>query len=255
MSEAQPADTHTPRPERIAVWGSCVSRDMWPYADEKLNLAGYVARQSAVSANHPIELPHGETGLESPFQDKQVRGDAAADVVDRLKEADPDLILIDLVDERLGLIEVDDGYVTRSGELRDSTWHDALLERGFQIDFGFDEHFQLWSTNFAVMLFRIREALPNVRFVLNKTPFALLDKNGEHAPNSLGFETEEWNRAFDRYYNFAQSLPIDVIELPQYLAISDPDHQWGHAPFHYVPEAYEYMIKQIEALLDEPAEH
>ena len=233
-----------PRRVRVLVVGSCVSRDTFEFLrPEYFALHGYVARQSLVSAFGRGGAPHFDlSGLTSAFQRRMLEGDArsslpgvVADLADEV-----DLVLWDLVDERLGLLDHDDGMVTTdSVELRQAR-HDGLAPDGPSGPaFGSPEHL----TRFKGVLPQWRELLTRTgllsRTVLVAPPWAEVTQTGEAALSSFGLEAASANERSQEYLSAA----VDVLGIPvlgQELTEvrSDTGHQWGPAPFHYDDATY-----------------
>src|SRR5690625_4557605 len=107
----------------MLLYGSCVSRDMFEFLPEQFTLVEYVARQSMISTiSPPVPLPR-EPALKSDFQRRMVRGDFASALGSSLHDraTEIDILVLDLIDERLGVIPVSGcRYLTRSQELLDS---------------------------------------------------------------------------------------------------------------------------------------
>lgn len=142
---------------RIDVWGSCVSRDTLEYMPD-IAVGTYVARQSAIVSLSPagdIDVPSDR--LDSDFQKRMLEGDRAADVVARLSEPGAALLLLDLVDERRGVWKFPSGaFLTNSVEAYHSgveVWGPAAGAR--LIEFGTDEHFELWRRGFTRVAERV----------------------------------------------------------------------------------------------------
>jgi hypothetical protein len=136
---------------RVAIFGSCVSRDTCEFV-RSAAVETYVARQSAIVSLNPAgEGTFSSEGLSSQFQAKMFEGDQRGDAVRRLLAADPDVILIDLVDERRGVWKFPNGsYLTNSVEATRAGVEDWAPARGARlIEFGSDEHFELWSVAFT----------------------------------------------------------------------------------------------------------
>lgn len=149
-------EKHVPR---IDVWGSCVSRDTLEYMPD-ISVGTYVARQSAIASLSPardIDVPSDR--LDSGFQKRMLEGDRAADVVDRLSEPGAALLLVDLVDERRGVWRFPSGaFLTNSVEAYHAgveVWGPAAGAR--LIEFGTDEHFELWKRGFATVADHLTE--------------------------------------------------------------------------------------------------
>lgn len=145
-------------PLQVAVFGSCVSRDTCEYLPFA-EVAPYVARQSAIVHLNPVGARRwSDEALDSAFQAKMFNGDMEADAVERLLEAEPDVLLIDLVDERRGVWVFPDGtYLTNSVEaFRTGVDVWGPREGGRLIPFGSDEHFSLWSAGFETVMRRLQ---------------------------------------------------------------------------------------------------
>ncbi|GAA4283365.1 DUF6270 domain-containing protein [Brevibacterium daeguense] len=146
--------------QRIAIFGSCVSRDTCEYISGPI-VEAYVARQSAIVSLQPVgEATFSSDSLDSPFQAKMYEGDQRGDAVQRLIGAEPDVILIDLVDERRGVWQFPDGsFLTNSVEASRTGMESRAPELGARlIEFGTDEHFSLWSRAFDSQVQELADA-------------------------------------------------------------------------------------------------
>ncbi|MBU8578234.1 DUF6270 domain-containing protein [Brevibacterium luteolum] len=143
---------------QVAVFGSCVSRDTCEYLPSA-EVVSYVARQSAIVHLNPAGARRwSDEAFDSAFQAKMFNGDMEADAVARLLAVEPDVLLIDLIDERRGVWVFPDGtYLTNSVEaFRTGVDAWAPREGGRLIPFGSDEHFRLWSAGFVSVMRRLR---------------------------------------------------------------------------------------------------
>lgn len=136
----------------VGIFGSCVSRDTCEYWEE-CDPRVYVARQSSICRLNPMRdyAPAGSV-LESQFQRKSYLSDTRADAVERLKGANLNLILIDLVDERRGVWADQEGrFLTNSIEAFKLGVDEIARQNNYRfIEFGSDEHFELWKRGFAL---------------------------------------------------------------------------------------------------------
>lgn len=132
---------------RVAVLGSCVSRDTCEFLVES-TVSAYVARQSAIVALGPVGAGRfSARDLDSSFQVKMFEGDQQADGPMRIVDSEPDMILTDLADERRGVWSFPDGsYLTNSIEAYRTGVDQWAPELGARlIQFGTNEHFSLWT--------------------------------------------------------------------------------------------------------------
>ncbi|WP_277454732.1 DUF6270 domain-containing protein [Janibacter sp. DB-40] len=233
---------------RTFIYGSCVSRDTLETMGDTHELIAYIARQSAVSAGHPAEgvWPKLEP-IESPFQRRNVKGDIEGDALAQLaRRADEvDVLVIDLIDERGGVVEVGGGYVSRLAEL----WRagDAEATRdGHQIDFGTDEHFALWSPSFARLATTVAALGLEERVIVLGTDWASsLDDGDPLGTSDWDLPPERANEQYRRYYERVRSLGWPVLTLPAELTTSTREHKWGPSPFHYTEAAYAHLAAGI----------
>ncbi|WP_210604464.1 DUF6270 domain-containing protein [Brevibacterium oceani] len=147
---------------KIAIFGSCVSRDTAEFMPEA-EVVAYVARHSVTS----LESPHGTAGIDlsdlnSAFQKRMVTSDLKGTGITRiLKNAkDLDVILLDLVDERRGYWKFpDDSTMTNSIEVESSgVARDARRSGARLVEFGTDEHFEAWKAGFEQLIAELKKA-------------------------------------------------------------------------------------------------
>ncbi|GGG64061.1 hypothetical protein GCM10011374_29510 [Kocuria dechangensis] len=238
---------------RLSIYGSCVSRDTFEFLGPGFELSTYVARQSLISATTPaIELP-GELELTSNFQRRAVSDDFASRAVVRLrgKIKETDLLLLDLVDERLGVLSWPGSrWVTRSSELKHSGVLGSLSHRPVHVAFGTSRHLQLWSVALQRFTHRLRHAGLLDRVVVVRAPWADVTVQGDALPSFAGHTIAEVNAMFERYYALLENLGYRSIELPSELAVSDREHRWTAAPYHYQKPAYEYLAQEIRRVAE-----
>lgn len=239
-------------PKGVFIWGSCVSRDTFEHVDPTdYRLECYVARQSAVSAiSRPVNLIEAPT-FDSRFQQRMVSGDFASSLERDLAERsdNADLILIDLVDERLGFYVLpDDSVITRSVEFIRSGGEGSLPAGSRHVPFGSREHFDRWTHAIGLVSDLIHREVPNAEVVLLDIPWAALSSTGEPTPASFGVNAKQANKDFRRYVRAAQSaLGARTVTLPASTVTSGPTHPWGESPFHYAEDVYLRIVQEVTA--------
>lgn len=234
------------RKKKIFLYGSCVSRDTFGFFGDDFELAGYVARQSFISAmNKPASMVRPREELTSNFQKRQLRGDLDSNLLRQLSAASTglDLLLVDLIDERLGVLRIIGGsFATYSSEFKHSRSLDSVKGKTKTLQFGSDEHFEMWC-DAAVAFVRIIDILGlRSRTLLLETPWAATADDGTPVPNTFNMVAAEANGKYERYYAFLRdTLKLNTFRLPDSDVYSTEDHQWGMSPYHYVDRAYETM--------------
>lgn len=242
--------TGAAQPPRVLVYGSCVARDTVEAAGDRIDLRGYVARQSLLSAGSDASahLPE-DLGLESSFQARMVRADFAGLLPARLEElADGiDLLLWDLADERHGVHRFSDGtFVTRSIDTIRSEAVAAVLDEAVHLPFGDDGHFALWRERATRFVEELRRQGLLERTVVLEVPWALRTTEGAPTPWSMGVRAGDANARFARYYATLHDLGVRTIALPPESVLADPGHRWGLAPFHYAPGVYAEVLRRLQ---------
>lgn len=231
---------------RTFIWGSCVSRDTFEFLPDDYQLLGYVARQSWISVGSVAgQVEIGE--MTSDFQRRMTEGDAAGDALDRIeaKADETDLLLLDLCDERLGILELQDGSViTRSVEKIGNGAQTTLDDDGRALALGDSVHFERWRAAAAA----IRDRLA-AQGLLGKTlvlapEWALFDDEANPSPTSFGMGAVDVNGRYAAYYAVLESLGFNVVQLGPTVAGSQ--HKWGRAPFHFHDSIYRQMVGVID---------
>lgn len=232
----------------VFVYGGCVTRDAVPYLGTDYRITKYVARQSLISAAHrAVALPVADTALKSKFQMEQLRGDLASSLFPSIVEFGrrSDVLILDLIVERLGVRYLGQGYATCSNEFANSGLERELPSGSVKITFGTDRHFALWSKAARSLRDNLLRVGVLERTLLFDTPWALFTASGDAIPGFRGKSSREMNEAYERYYSFAAGLGIRVERIPDEFVVGDDSHKWGRAPYHYVPAAYEWMASVV----------
>lgn len=240
-------------PLTIAIFGSCVSRDTFTVLEQDgAVLSSYTARQSLISAYalKPSFVENiDDTKLSSVFQQKMVLGDLRGTFRHELLQIanEVDVFLVDLVDERGGVL-VDDngGCITNSLELKKSEIVPEDLELR-SIKFGSDEHFQLWTEAFNSFVADIRKLGLDERLIVLCAPWALESAEGDRFPlPGSSLQPERMNKLYERYYaHVAEIVPEAIRTVPESLCVAVRDHRWGLAPFHYDRPFYTYIRESL----------
>lgn len=240
------------RPLHLAVAGSCVSRDAVHNLDPASHeLHCYVARQSLLSwgVDAAAHLPEAVT-FSNGFQEKQIRGDFAGDLTDRLDpvSGELDVLLVDLCDERHGVMRLPDGgYMTRSIDAVGNDGLKEVLEGAQHLELGSAPHLHAWkhsADRFAAWLDSV--GLRD-RTLVVAVPWAVRSNTGTHVPSSMGMTPQEANRRYAPYLEHLGSLGLMSVSVAD--PVADEGHRWGLAPFHYSREVYDVIGGAIDDLV------
>lgn len=234
----------------VFIYGSCVSRDTRPYLGEGWEITKYVARQSMISAASPRGVLRGESALTSKFQNECLRNDIRSSLFSAVDEAkdETDVFVIDLVDERLGVYEIEDGtYVSHSWELEESKLLKQQDRELKHIPFGTDEHFNLWAKSAKTVIAKLKSTGKPV-LVLGPEWSEKAD-DGQAPLMYRGKTSAAYNDLYRRYYDHLRALGVNVLSIGQDTVMASVQHQWGLAPYHYVKPVYHLMRDAITSAI------
>lgn len=233
----------------VFLYGSCVSRDTAEFRGSSWERSGYIARQSLISSMTPgMHIPRG-SGLSSKFQNAMVEGDLSSSLPRLLRSIDKplDRLVIDLVDERLGVYPYPDGsYLTFSNELHQSGLMNQMKGRKAFLPFGSDLHFELWTEALDKFTDLLNEQSLFGKTRVIKAPFVDVTNEGSAVPQTRNLSADAWNDLYARYYELLSAKGFKVVEIPRDSLLSTDSHKWGSAQYHYVDSAYETLASMIE---------
>jgi len=234
----------------LSIYGSCVSRDTVSFCNTSaIVLRRYIARHSLISAyTSSPELELDLSALSSEFQKRMVLGERDRTLAAALPliAKDADMLLWDLVDERLGVYLFDDGSsITRSLELIKSGAEEQIQTRARFIEFGSDAHFKLWITALQEFVQTLDSAGLRSQVRLLDIPWATRDTEGHRIRPSMGTEAKKANALYRRYFDAAARVVSTVRIGEDTEPRGAATHQWGLAPFHYEERVYDEIASSL----------
>ena len=233
----------------VFLYGSCVSRDTAEFRGSSWERSGYVARQSLISAmTSGMVMPRG-SGLSSKFQNAMVEGDFSSSLPKVLGSLGQplDRLVIDLVDERLGVYPYPENkYLTFSNELHQSGLMNHMKGRKPFLSFGSDLHFELWTESLDKFTELLMEQSLFGKTRVVKAPFVDVTNEGSPVPQTRNLSADVWNDLYARYYELMSAKGFRIVEIPRESLLSTDSHKWGSAQYHYVDSAYETLASMIE---------
>lgn len=234
---------------KVAVFGSCVSRDAFAmYPVEGIEVAEYMARSSLASAfqlqSAPKEWLDRLMRIESTFQRRMVDIDMSKRAADILLKSEADVVLVDMIDERFRLV--------RQGQNGYATWSSEFGKLELPVD-EFDEvlgpldadRMLAWEDGAKIL---IRSLMPR-RLVINRAFWSESYTDGTELPNQQGIsQANQYLKAmYDDLERMALSegASVSVITYPKQCVRADAEHKWGESPFHYVQKFYEHTMHSL----------
>ncbi len=241
-------------PLDIAIFGSCVSRDAVGLDPERVVPAHYTARQSWVSAASPAAWAPPIDRLTSPFQRRMLRDDFRSSLFSQIAEHAPsaDLVLFDIVDERLGVIEYfPRRFVTLSAELSSSGYltGDRLLRRR-RLHLGDEAHLQKFGEAAEQVKHALLAAEAWHKTLLIRAPYAARSAEGDPLVGDYGDSPSTWDQRYSGYYELLEGLGFPMIAPPEELLFSTRTHRWGPHPIHYQESASRALVDRMVAHYD-----
>ena len=251
---------------KVAIVGSCITRDLWPIVGAEPSDLLYISRTSLPSLLAP-PLENVETAQEPPnelgvFTHRAMVNDLKKRALAALVAHQPTHIIFDFIDERLDLLSVGGTIVTHSWELEVS---------GYLNQPAFEDAATIARTSSACELLWLQAADEMAAFI-QSTPLrdaAVIVHEAQWATQYLGTDgdiqdfTDEVEifqgkpaAIGDHNAMLALYQPAFRARLPQAVSVSAPlelhlasiDHRWGLSPFHYVDDYYREVWTGLKAL-------
>lgn len=190
-----------------------------------------------------IESLDPEGVIQSSWQRRMVMIDLSRELFSRLRECQPDtLLIVDFIDERSHLYSLGGALATGSVELQRTRIEQA--PNITKIRSGTDEHFALWHEGFRNFVAEARSLgmapiLNRVRWATASTDGTPLREPADHIAASNGY--------LERLYAVGDQLGLPSINYDDTPFLSAPDHRWGLAPFHYHEQVYTRFLAQLDS--------
>ncbi|MET0295384.1 MAG: DUF6270 domain-containing protein [Phenylobacterium sp.] len=251
---------------RVAIIGSCITRDIWRVLEEPLPDLLYFSRTSLPSLTSrpvvglaPGSAPPGEL---TPSQHAALLADLQKTALRTLADFRPSHLILDFVDERYDLLEAGGAVATHSWELKVSGYLEQPWGRAARsIARNSAECAALWRAAAPAFLAALREAgLGDVPLVLHEAQWAGRYRAADGAlrefPDALQIWTglpaslAEHNALLTDYQAQIRALAPQAVRVAadESLRIADESHRWGLSPFHYIEAYYRDVRDQLRGL-------
>lgn len=244
---------------RILVFGSCVSRDIIRFAgDQQFELVDYYARSSLASMGAmPVDTCEKDLAqIVSPFQQRMVARDMSKSFLDDLKTLEFDVLLLDLIDERLDVYEMNPGsLVTLSNEFLSSGLITTVERSSTKwIKSDSEQHRTLWLKGME----RFFATLDNFgllkQVVVNKVFWADKFENRDPLPatypaSAVGKANSHLAWMYEQLERFV--APSNWMHFSGNTLKANQQHHWGISPFHYSDEYYRTAITALNVYAEQ----
>lgn len=249
---------------RIAVIGSCITRDLWPIRGGDAAPLLYISRTSfpslfapPVAGFAPSAEPPGDLRR---HEHNALVADLQKTALDRLMAYQPTHIIFDFIDERFDLLSVGRSLATHSAELARSGY---LAQPAFaaarpipRLSAAAE---RLWREGLAQFAGLVRATpLRSAQLILHASRWAETVRlaDGRIAPlrdvellAGQPVEIPDYNALLGAQdAAFAEAMRAFArVEAPA-LQVADAGHQWGLSPFHFVAGYYAEIRRQLSDL-------
>lgn len=249
---------------RIAILGSCITRDLWPIRGGGAEHLHYVSRTSlATLLSTPVEGFRPSEDLPGDLHQHEhnaLLADLRKTALNRLIATRPTHLIFDFIDERFDLMAVKGGLAVNSGE---------MVRSGYLAHPPFDERLlvprlsgaceRLWLHAAAEFAAVVRATpLREAKLILHSARWATRQRmaDGRLAPiedvEIVGGQSAEiapYNALLERQEAAFEALmpPMARVDADAFR-LADSQHRWGLSPFHYVPEYYDEVRRQLADL-------
>lgn len=238
---------------KISIFGTCATRDaLSGMSETQIEIVSYTSRQSIMTAvSRPVEWTLEDNDFGHEFNKKCVKQDFLKTGISRLKEDGSTHLIIDLIDERNGILEYEGSLITnsyclagycqvsgkdavREKELEGTAWNVYLNTYGQRVPF---EHYcdifikeilgKYKSENIIIHRVLLADHYQNTDGKI--VPFA--DAKQKYIENINCMLISMYDSLEDKLKN---CFVIDICK--KHVAIET--HKWGLEPFHYTDNYY-----------------
>jgi hypothetical protein len=169
------------------------------------------------------------------------------------ENAKTDYFLIDLIDERFDILQVDNdlSLITKSPELVNSKYLEKTNSK-IKLIKRLSYSMADWENDCDRYIETVTKIFSPKKIIIIQGKWAekYLDRSGElhEFDGSNGFHFKnirEFNDQLEHYYDYlCKQLPQSrCICFP--TAVADEKHEWGLSPFHYIKEHYEQIYSDL----------
>jgi len=247
---------------RVAIIGSCITRDLWPVGAAAPGSLLYISRTSL-----PSLFSHSITGIETKLdppdglarhQHNAVVADLRKLALEALVAHRPTHIIFDFIDERFDLLAVGGALATHSWELEVSGYlAQPALQGRRPIARTSAAYDRLWIDALDQLCAVLQATrLGEARLILHQAQWAQRRRDADGQIHDLDARVQvfagrdadiaEHNALLRRCQDrFAATTGAVQIEADAGLRLADSAHRWGLSPFHYVADYYSDIRRQL----------
>lgn len=243
--------------KKIAIIGSCVSRDAFEFDKSNFDIsAAYFPRASIVSLmSKPIEIDHTVLSDENQWLKWVILNDYNKSTITQVKAKKPDAIIVDLIEERFDLININGNFLTRSDDLLKVYPLIKEVNAANIVSRNSNDDILLFSSHASLFCETLNRELPDVKVIIHDARYSdyymdngKIIKFDEHKC----YGNKQANARLEMYSKILikELKNVAYIKLDNEISIANKNHKWGLSPFHYTDEYYEEFMARISYLLN-----
>jgi Family of unknown function (DUF6270) len=240
----------------VAIFGSCVTRDLFEDPLLRAELGHYAARSSIISVvAPPAAIDEERVLLSSAWQRRCVVGDFRKSFFDVLAQTEAEWLVIDLIDERFDLLQGAETFITCSSAFRSA----GLEERPpFPVEVirrNSPAGWKLFEDAAVRFAERVTRIIPPERVVLHRALWCThyrADGRVEPFPPGRLELSKTQNAMLNHGYDALTAVfggAAETIGVDPARHLADAAHHWQLEPYHYEPTYNEWAIERLQQLL------
>ena len=238
---------------RVAIWGSCATRDAFGVREHSFESIDYFARSSWIAQASAAPAIRLDTSALAGFAQRMVLEDVDRLVVERVIESKPDLVVIDFIDERIDLLDAGVGaWVTGSTYAGQTpTW--AQLRAAGVPALGRYHPFRepLFRAAVDQLAPKLLTLPPHVPVLLNLAWYTPISSDESvPLPEGSAAKAVAANQQIARLATWVARALGDrcvYFQASEMTMRADPAHKWGFGMYHYERALYDDLIDAMEA--------
>jgi Family of unknown function (DUF6270) len=254
--------------KKIAVLGSCVSRDSFnsKFIHDYKKYYSCVVHQNQMSmislAAKPIPFDEKLIDNLSPFDTKHFRTELDKSFFSEMRKHKPDYLIVDFYgDLYYGIQEIGDSYITNKKWLWQQTSLYEKLDKRDEFKIfaeNKERYFPLWKNGISTLFSFLKEELPDCKVIINKARFVdnylnqetgeMRSISGDKKKSYINIEVyNKWWDALDNYVINNYQTSYLEYDMNRYYAVED--HPWGLFYVHYNNEFYQDFTRQLLGII------
>lgn len=249
--------------KRIAIFGSCISRDSFnssfnPNYKDFFDLSVFQNQVTFLSimSHRTQEISVSDSTLKSNYDKQTLKAEMNNDFFDKLSIEKPDFLIIDLfADVYFGAVDLgENNYFT------DNVKYFHIPEfKNYRKMKPYDEfstYFSIWKEKAALFFEKLRLLSPNTKIFIVNTLFMDTFEDGtslnevRREKNIMAFDITILNMIYSSMLNHVtQNFKVDVLDMTAATYRLDKQHPWGQLYVHYESKYYHDFFNKLQKIM------